>query len=275
MTSPSQASLTIQDVEASESARRFPMAAPAGSVHAVATPPRAMRMLVSVRSVAEAVLVAHSGADFIDLKEPSAGALGGLPLSTIRAIVDALREQDPGWLLSATVGDLAMGDVAAILRRVELVAACGVDYVKVGITPDPGAGEVLDALSRCGQPVVPVFIADSGLDAALVTRACSAHFPAVMVDTSDKKAGSLFGVATTHQLRDFVTQVREAGSLVGLAGALRLSHLPQLVELAPDFAGFRSAVCAGDRSGALDPERLRGLVAQLRGATRAESGAGR
>ena len=38
-----------------------------------------MRMLVSVRDVPEALLAAHGGADFIDLKEPRAGALGGLP----------------------------------------------------------------------------------------------------------------------------------------------------------------------------------------------------
>ena len=33
--------------------------------------------------------------------------------------------------------------------------------------------------------------------------------------------------------------------------------------LAPDFAGFRSAVCAGDRAGALDAGRLAALLALL------------
>ena len=37
------------------------------------------RLLVSVRSVDEALVAAAGGADFIDLKEPSQGALGGLP----------------------------------------------------------------------------------------------------------------------------------------------------------------------------------------------------
>jgi hypothetical protein len=52
--------------------------------------------------------------------------------------------------------------------------------------------------------------------------------------------------------------------MVGLAGALRLADAPALAALAPDFAGFRSAVCAGDRSGTLDPQRLRDLAAALR-----------
>ncbi len=50
-----------------------------------------MRLLVSVRSVDEALLAAASGADFIDLKEPGQGALGGLPVASIVAIVAALR----------------------------------------------------------------------------------------------------------------------------------------------------------------------------------------
>ena len=55
-----------------------------------------MKLLVSVRSVEEALLAAEGGADFIDLKEPGAGALGGLPIATIRAIVDALRRHGSG-----------------------------------------------------------------------------------------------------------------------------------------------------------------------------------
>ena len=50
-----------------------------------------MRLLVSVRSVEEALLAAQGGADFIDLKEPNDGALGGLPVETIAAVIMALR----------------------------------------------------------------------------------------------------------------------------------------------------------------------------------------
>jgi hypothetical protein len=52
--------------------------------------------------------------------------------------------------------------------------------------------------------------------------------------------------------------------MAGLAGALRIEHAAVLAALAPDFAGFRSAVCAGDRSGTLDPQRLHRLVQALR-----------
>ena len=223
-----------------------------------------LRLLVSVRSVDEALLAAAGGADFIDLKEPSAGALGGLPVDTICAIVAALREQGRGLPVSATIGDVGMADVPAILARVAEVGGCGVDYVKVGITREPGAAAVLAALARTPYAVVPVFIADRGLDAELIGRACALQFPGLMADTADKLAGSLFDAVRLPDLHQFVTQVRSAGALVGLAGALRRHDLPALKALAPDFAGFRTAVCAGDRRAALDPDRLRDLVARAR-----------
>ncbi|MDL2336546.1 MAG: (5-formylfuran-3-yl)methyl phosphate synthase [Pseudomonadota bacterium] len=232
--------------------------------------PRKMRMLVSVRSVEEALAAAEGGADFIDLKEPRDGALGGLPLATIRDVVSALRQCGVTLPISATIGDLPMDDVAQILRRVEAVGACGVDYVKVGIERDAAAASVIDALAGCGWPVVPVFIADHGLDDALVARACASRssagpaFLAIMVDTADKRAGSLFDVMTTEALQRFIATVRSSNAMVGLAGALRAMHVDQLAGLHPDFAGFRSAVCVGDRASRLDMERVLELAALVR-----------
>ena len=223
-----------------------------------------MRMLVSVRDVPEALLAAQGGADFIDLKEPRRGALGGLDVGTIAAIVQALRAHGSRLLISATIGDLPMTDVDAILGRVDAVAGCGVDYVKVGIERDAQATRVLDALAGSGHAIVPVFIGDRGLDFETIQHACALSFPGLMVDTADKAAGSLFDVLSDAELRRFVTVVRASGALVGLAGALRRPQLAALHALAPDFAGFRSAVCAGDRSGALDAERLRSLAVALR-----------
>ncbi len=222
-----------------------------------------MRMLVSVRSVAEARVAAQGGADFIDLKEPRHGALGGLPIATIGALVRALRGQGSRLPLSATIGDLPMSELAAILAQVEAVAACGVDYVKVGIERAAQAGEVLDALAATGHAIVPVFIVDRGLDIERVEHACQLKFPALMVDTADKLAGSLFDVLQDDVLRRFVSGVRASGALVGLAGALRRPQIAALRALGPDFAGFRSAVCAGDRSGEINPVRLREIAAAI------------
>jgi uncharacterized protein (UPF0264 family) len=225
-----------------------------------------MKLLVSVRSVDEALLAASSGADFIDLKEPGEGALGGLPIETISSIVKALRAAKIALPISATIGDVPMTEIDRIAKRVQAVAACAVDYVKVGIERSPLAIRVLDRLSGCGHPIVPVFIADAGLKMAHVEYACSLGFPGVMVDTADKLAGSLFDVLSIDELRRFIAVVRESQAMVGLAGALRITHQPLLARLSPDFAGFRSAVCVGSRSSAIDSNKLIALSLQMHSA---------
>lgn len=224
-----------------------------------------MRLLVSVRNVDEAMAAARGGADFIDLKEPGAGALGGLPVATIRQIKVALRAHGVGLPVSATIGDLAMHRQDDILRRVAEVGAGGVDYVKVGIEPGRHARGVLQALAVCGWPVVPVFIAERGLDPALLDQAGGLGFPAIMADTADKGSGSLLDLVPRDALAGFVAAVRGAGLLVGLAGALRAADVPALKSLGADFAGFRSAVCPDHRAGTLDPQRLRHLADAMRG----------
>lgn len=225
-----------------------------------------VRLLVSVRSVAEARLVAEGGADFVDLKEPGQGALGGLPLATIGEIVAALRAANSSLPISATIGDVPMHALDTILARVEAVGACGVDYVKVGIERSPATGAVLRALAACGRPLVPVFIADRGLDERAVALALSLRFPGVMVDTANKHAGSLFDLLPPADIARFVAMARETGTMVGIAGAMRRADADRIVALAPDFAGFRSAVCRGERSDALDAGCLDELVAAMRAA---------
>lgn len=266
-----------------------------------------MRMLVSVRDVAEAREALRAGVDFIDLKEPSAGALGGLALPVIRAVVAALRagggaeawvrpgaEPSGGCgcggdgaggvigsasagsscaghgagahvpLISATIGDLPPDAIELILERARAVGACGVDLVKVGV-PGRGAAAcaVLEALAALPLAIVPVLIADDGLDTAVIDAACAPAFAAVMADTQAKRAGSLLELLGADVLAAFIDRAHAAGRMVGLAGAVRLADLPQLARLGPDFAGFRSAVCDGSREGRLDPGRLEALRAAI------------
>lgn len=226
-----------------------------------------MRMLVSVRDVAEALAAAQAGADFIDLKDPALGALGGLGAERIAPIVAALRAHHPALPISATIGDLTPSQIDEALRRVAEVAACGVEYVKVGVGPGPGGQALLAALASCElheAQVVPVLLADAGVDMALVKAALAlGAFPALMLDTADKGAGSLIERLAPAALFGFVAALRRNDCLSGLAGALRGVDVPALREIAPDFAGFRSAVCHGPRDGKLDPVRVRALRARL------------
>jgi uncharacterized protein (UPF0264 family) len=123
---------------------------------------------------------------------------------------------------------------------------------------------VLDALSRSRCAVVPVFIADEGIDPALLARALRLSFPALMLDSADKTRGSLFERLSPTEIAAFVGRVHNSGAMAGLAGSLRAADVPALVAAAPSFGGFRSALCQHRRDGALDPARLRALAATLR-----------
>jgi uncharacterized protein (UPF0264 family) len=173
--------------------------------------------------------------------------------------------------VSATIGDWRVEERESILQRVHEISACAVDFVKVGVERGPGAERLLDALADCGAPVVPVFIADRGIDPVSLRQACELSFPALMLDTADKLAGSLFDCLDSKTLAVFVEQVRSSGKLAGVAGALRDTDLRRLQVLGPDFAGFRSAVCRGSRSGVLEPELVYKLAAEIHSATSANS----
>lgn len=220
-------------------------------------------LLASVRTVEEALLAAQAGADIIDLKEPRAGALGALPLALIELIVARVRSLTAAPV-SATIGDLADGAIDEMLRRVEATARTGVDFVKVGIVSGRHAQAALAALAAVSAPVVPLFFADAGLELGLIEFACAAGFPIVMVDTADKRGGSLFDRVDLAGLRSMIATAHAAGARAGLAGSLRADHVPLLRDLAPDIAGFRGALCDGGRTGSLVEAKVRELRAALR-----------
>lgn len=213
-------------------------------------------LLASVRSEQEALAAAHAGAELIDLKEPRAGALGGLPVSEIGRIAAAVRAQYPVKPISATIGDVDSEDVDEIAARVIDVGAAGVDYVKVGVTPGAAAKRCLDVLASLPAAVVPVLLADSGVDAALVTHAASLGFVGVMFDTTAKDGRTLFDYVDEKTLSQWLGVARRQGAMSGIAGSLGWAQLDRIRALAPDVAGFRGALCVDGRASSLDPDRV-------------------
>lgn len=215
-------------------------------------------MLASVTDEHEARLVAALGADIIDAKNPSAGALGALP----HAIVGAIRAAVPKHLpVSATVGD-PLDDPEAVARAVTGMAGTGAtDIVKVGLrSGDEGVLERLAALDLGRVRLVGVLIADTGVAFELIEPARVAGFAGLMLDTADKRRGALPDVIPENGLRRFVTAVHAAGMFAGLAGSLRTDHVPTLLRAAPDVLGFRGGLCRqGDRTGAIDADAVRAV----------------
>ena len=199
--------------------------------------------LASVDNLEDAITVSEHGADIIDLKDPSQGALGGLTIESIHNIVDHLWEKS---IVSATVGDLD-ADVSLILDSIEKVADTGVDYVKVGMFSQAHIDKCLPTFeyhARRGIKIIAVLFADVNFDIQQTVKICKkAHLTGVMMDTAGKNAGSLLLHRDINELSNFLHTAKNLGLLTGLAGSLREKDIQKLLPINPDYIGFRTALC--------------------------------
>jgi (5-formylfuran-3-yl)methyl phosphate synthase len=213
-------------------------------------------LLASVRSSEEAIDAAQAGAELIDLKEPGAGALGGVSIDEITRIVDTLRARYPVKPISATIGDVPTDALDEIAARVIEVSQAGVDYVKVGVMPGPAARRCLIELSNLPAAVMPVLLCDEGIDVELANFAAERGFAGIVFDTALKDGRTLFDCVAMDTLKACLSAAGARGGMTGLAGSLGWAQLAQIRELAPDIVGFRTALCDGGRSARLDPVRV-------------------
>jgi len=199
-------------------------------------------MLASVNSLEEALLVLSADVDIIDLKKPALGALGALDIATVKQLVAEIDGRCP---VSATIGDLpVLPD--PVFNAVKAMAETGVDYIKIGFFPgDDWQGTVkkLSALTGQNRALIAVLFADTQPDLTIIGLLKDAGFTGVMLDTMDKKKGSLTQLMTKMEIAQFVKQVKARQLLCGLAGSLRLEDIPELMPYQADYLGFRGALC--------------------------------
>ena len=199
-------------------------------------------LLASVIGLEEARIVLAAGADIIDLKDPSTGALGALPLATIDKTVSEIAGTR---LCSATVGDLPP-DPNLLPQAIHRTAATGVDFVKIGFF-EAARGVAYIRAARItierGVKVIAVLFADLKPDFRILRKLAAAGFTGVMLDTANKSRGGLREHASHHQLSHFIQSAKQLGLLTGLAGSLTPNDIPALVRLDPHYLGFRTALC--------------------------------
>jgi uncharacterized protein (UPF0264 family) len=202
-------------------------------------------MLASVNSVEEAILVLNANVDIIDLKQPALGALGALETSLVKTIVDEVNGRCP---VSATIGDLPM-QADLIYDAVTAMASTGVDYIKIGFFPGGDWQVTINKLATFPRKLkgminlIAVLFADTQPDFAVIAALKLAGFKGVMLDTMDKKKGSLTQVMSKIDIARFVKLAKNQSMLCGLAGSLRLEDIAELMVYQPDYLGFRGALC--------------------------------
>jgi len=204
--------------------------------------------LASVRDGAEAAIALSAGADIIDFKEPSSGALGAVDPTLLAKAVCFVAGRAK---TSATIGDLPM-DAERLREAVVTVGPTGVDYVKLGVFPDPHAETALAALASEARNhrLILILFADAMPDFDGVALAARLGAHGIMLDTMRKVSGSLLDHIEIGEIAKIVSDAKARGLLAGLAGSLKPRHVPELLRLEPDLLGFRGALCQGGARGA-------------------------
>jgi (5-formylfuran-3-yl)methyl phosphate synthase len=230
-----------------------------------------MQLLVSVSDAAEARGAVDGGADIIDAKNPSMGALGAVRpdvLSEIRRVVDS------SLVVTAALGDADPAHALEELAREFVVR--GARLVKVGIAGVADAERVEEIIERLARAcasvdeasgVVAVAYADSEArwcDAhGLLPLAARAGASGVLIDTADKRGPGLLELWDMLTLVSWVSEAHAHGLMVAVAGKLGLNDLHAVADAGADVAGVRGAACVGGRVGRVSSERVRALAARV------------
>ena len=234
------------------------------------------RLLVSVRSAAEAQAALAGGAAIIDVKEPDNGALGRAD----PAVWQAVRAVTPSHVpVSVALGELhEWADVAEPASLVPLSCFAGIAYCKLGLARARSSWREDWARLRVawqgGPSWVAVAYADWGqaespcpedvLAAALSIPECAG----VLIDTYDK-ANRL---TVAGPWSSVIEGAHQHGRFVALAGGLSCAAIEECAGIGADVFAVRGAACRdGDRRASVNAKQVAQLSRVVSGSRRPPS----
>lgn len=231
------------------------------------------QLLVSVRSVAEMQQAIAGGADIIDVKEPTRGALGRADAATLTEVATRGRQFGVRWM-SAAFGELLDFD------RDDGRVSPEFCFVKLGTAGLAGLSEAkskfLDAASgiraMTGESVcvVPAAYADwpranAPHPSEVLAWAMEAQGRYLLVDTFVKDGRGFWDHLSQYEYESLRRQCRECGLRLAIAGSLDADAIARFQGSPPEVIGIRGAACeGGSRHHAISPDRVRDIKAALR-----------
>lgn len=216
-----------------------------------------MQLLISVVNAEEAQSAAEGGADIIDVKNPSEGALG----ANFPHIIRSIRQKTPAELpVSVAIGDAPNKPGTTSLAALG-AASCGVQFVKVGLYGTKTTEQAIFLLREVCRAVRDYKTDIKIIAAAYADAHAIGSFPVVesprvaieaeadgcLLDTAGKNGNSLFSHLGDDALHRFVQDCRVGGLICALAGSLKEEDIIRVAAIGPDIIGFRTAACEGDR----------------------------
>jgi (5-formylfuran-3-yl)methyl phosphate synthase len=235
-----------------------------------------MRLMISVVSTDEAGQALQGGAEILDIKNPAEGSLGAQSPGLIREISKLFSAEAE---ISAAIGDMPNLPGTAALAALG-AAACGADYIKVGLYGARSETdavillrEVQRAVMEFHTRVIAALYADCRRAGTLKPEclpriAAEAGVHGCLLDTAIKDGRTLFDFQDPRALRLLAQQAHAAGLSFGLAGALREQDLSLANDLGADVVGLRTAACRNNqRNGPLEATRVKELCGRISGFT--------
>ena len=216
---------------------------------------RRPRLLVSIRSLEEALAAIKGGADILDVKEPTRGSLGMADMKVVAAIAQQIEEsRAPRLPLS-----VALSEVIDWRDRDDIpVLPESVAFAKLGLSHlarcDGWRDEWLQVRKRFEQrrssrlEWVAVAYADAEQAASppihdILAAAIATNCTGLLIDTYTKAGLTLTDCCDAASLCDLAERCHSAGLFLALAGRLSRESLPELSRIAADVLAIRSAAC--------------------------------
>lgn len=216
------------------------------------------KLLVSVRDVTEAAAALEGGADWIDLKEPSAGPLGAVDADTAEAVVEYVAGRCP---ISAALGELAAWTNSPAQR---LINVPGIEFVKLGLANCADTDGWIDdwltaerAIRQVGKSLVAVVYADwqrarSPAPEQIIALATQTASQYLLIDTFDKNSGGTLECLGQARLLSLLRLAKQESFRTVVAGGITLANFTQLPTTCIDMVAVRGGVCPRDRRGQVD-----------------------
>jgi len=236
------------------------------------------RLLVSVRSAAEAAAAIEGGAQVLDVKDPERGSLGCPAPSTLNSIchaavasgrrdipvtvalgectdwVDQTPFPLPERVTMAKIGLSGLGTAPdwkhhwlLVRRRFEAIRGSAIAWVAVAYLDQADAG----------SPSI-----DDIADAAIDTDCAG-----LLLDTFNKSSGRIFDHISPQRLTRLADRMHADGRFIAAAGRLNIDDIARLSTLPVDIVAVRSAACEKeDRQSAVTASRVIACLAALQSA---------
>ncbi|MFP4020399.1 MAG: (5-formylfuran-3-yl)methyl phosphate synthase [Halanaerobium sp.] len=232
-----------------------------------------MKLLVSIKSLAEAEKIKKADFDILDIKNPAEGSLG----ANYPGVIKSIRDEYSGFPISAAGGDLP--GQSGIASQVSFaLASLKVDYIKLGLygfknieTAVLMLKEAEKAVKLSGNKIKLIAAAyadykeNNTINPLYLNEiAFKTEIDGIMIDTLNKSGKNLFDFLKLGELKRFAEQAKKAEVFSALAGSLKSEDLPILREIDPDIIGFRGAVCENkDRTAAISSAKINSLYQKI------------